>query len=179
MPKRCSPGIRRTALEFVNQGQAQIEVAQALGVNPKTLSHWVTTTQVRMHEQQRNEIEELKRLRLQVRQQQAEIDFLNKQQRTLTSYPSEVRSLKDLFGQQTHRAQKNHQCSKGYRPAEDQYQRLLSVAKGPSIPPPQSASQRCKVAMSCALRYQSLRQAGSRSDAPVPCVASTGLERWY
>ena len=37
MPKRYSPEIRRTALEFVNQGQTQIEVAQALGVNPKTL----------------------------------------------------------------------------------------------------------------------------------------------
>ena len=32
MPKRYSPEIRRTALEFVNQGQTQIEVAQALGV---------------------------------------------------------------------------------------------------------------------------------------------------
>ena len=31
-----------------------------------------------MPEQQRNELEELKRLRLQVRQQQAEIDFLKK-----------------------------------------------------------------------------------------------------
>ena len=70
--------IRRTALELVNQGQTQIEVAQALGVNPKTLSHWVTTAQARMPEQQRNELEELKRLRLQVRQQQAEIDFLKK-----------------------------------------------------------------------------------------------------
>ena len=61
MPKRYSPEIRRTALEFVNQGQTQIEVAQALGVNPKTLSHWVTTAQARMPEQQRNELEELKR----------------------------------------------------------------------------------------------------------------------
>lgn len=130
MPKRYSPEIRRTALEFVNQGQTQIEVAQALGVNPKTLSHWVTTAQARKPEQQRNELEELKRLRLQVRQQQAEIDFLKKQQRTLPSCPSEVRFFKDLFGQQTHRAQKTHQCSKGCRPAEDQYQRLLSVAKG-------------------------------------------------
>lgn len=78
MPKRYSPEIRRTALEFVNQGQTQIEVAQALGVNPKTLSHWVTTAQARMPEQQRNGLEELKRLRLQVRQQQAEIDFLKK-----------------------------------------------------------------------------------------------------
>lgn len=48
MPKRYSPEIRRTALELVNQGQTQIEVAQALGVNPKTLSHWVTTAQARM-----------------------------------------------------------------------------------------------------------------------------------
>lgn len=76
MPKRYSPEIRRTALELVNQGQTQIEVTQALGVNPKTLSHWVTTAQARMPEQQRNELEELKRLRLQVRQQQAEINFL-------------------------------------------------------------------------------------------------------
>ncbi len=76
MPKRYSPEIRRTALEFVNQGQIQIEDAQALGVDPKTLSHWVTTAQARMPEQQRNELEELKRLRLQVRQQQAEINFL-------------------------------------------------------------------------------------------------------
>ena len=68
MPKRYSPEIRRTALEFVNQGQTQIEVAQALGVNPKTLSHWVTTAQARIPEQQRNELEELKRLRLQARQ---------------------------------------------------------------------------------------------------------------
>ena len=74
MPKRYSPEIRRTALELVNQGQTQIEVAQALGVSPKTLSHWVTTTQARMPDQQ----EELKRLRLQVRKQQAEIDFLKK-----------------------------------------------------------------------------------------------------
>lgn len=58
MPKRYSPEIRRTALEFVNQGQTQIEVAQALGVNPKTLSHWVTTAQARMPEQQRNELED-------------------------------------------------------------------------------------------------------------------------
>ena len=130
MPKRYSPEIRRTALELVNQGQTQIEVAQALGVSPKTLSHWVTTTQARMPDQQRNELEELKRLRLQVRKQQAEIDFLKKQQRTLPSCPSEVRFFKDLFGQQTHWAQKTHQCSKGCRPAEDQYQRLLSVAKG-------------------------------------------------
>jgi len=101
-----------------------------LEVNPKTLSHWVTTAQAGMPEQQRNELEELKQMRLQVRQQQAEIDFLKKQQRTLQRCPSEVRFFKDLFGQQTHRAQKTHQCSKGYRPAEDQYQRLLSVAKG-------------------------------------------------
>ena len=33
MPKRYSSEVRRTALEFVNQGQTQIEVAQALGVN--------------------------------------------------------------------------------------------------------------------------------------------------
>ena len=48
--------------------------------NAETLqfSHWVTTAQARMPEQQRNELEELKRLRLQVRQQQAEIDFLKK-----------------------------------------------------------------------------------------------------
>ena len=78
MPKRYSPEIRRTAPELVNQGQTQIEVAQALGVNPKTLSHWVTIAQARMPEQQRNELEELKRLRLQVRQQQGEIDFLKK-----------------------------------------------------------------------------------------------------
>ena len=78
MPKRYSPEIRRTALELVNQGQTQIEVAQALGVSPKTLSHWVTTAQARMPELQRNELEELKQLRLQVRQQQAEIDFLTK-----------------------------------------------------------------------------------------------------
>ena len=78
MPKRYSPEIRRTALELVNQGQTQIEVAQAVGVSPKTLSHWVTTTQARMPDQQRNELEELKRLRLQVRKQQAEIDFLKK-----------------------------------------------------------------------------------------------------
>ena len=78
IPKRNSPEIRRTALELVNQGQTQIEVAQALGVNPKTLSHWVTTAQARMPELQRNELEELKQLRLQVRQQQAEIDFLKK-----------------------------------------------------------------------------------------------------
>lgn len=64
MPKRYSPEIRRTALELVNQGQTQIEVAQALGVSPKTLSHWVTTTQARMPDQQRNELEELKRLLL-------------------------------------------------------------------------------------------------------------------
>ena len=70
MWKRYSPEIRRTALELVNQGQTQIEVAQALGVSPKTLSHWVTTTQA--------QLEELKRLRLQVRKQQAEIDFLKK-----------------------------------------------------------------------------------------------------
>ena len=76
--ERYSPEIRRTALELVNQGQTQIEVAQALGVSPKTLSHWVTTTQARMPDQQRNELEELKRLRLQVRKQQAEIDFLKK-----------------------------------------------------------------------------------------------------
>ena len=43
-----------------------------------TQSHWVTTTQARMPDQQRNELEELKRLRLQVRKQQAEIDFLKK-----------------------------------------------------------------------------------------------------
>lgn len=60
------------------QGQIQIEVAQALGVSPKSLSHWVTTAQARMPDQQRNELEELKRLRLQVRKQQAEIDFLKK-----------------------------------------------------------------------------------------------------
>ena len=78
MPKRYSPEIRRAALELVNQGQTQIEVAQALGVSPKTLSHWVTTTQARMPDQQRNELEELKRLRLQVCKQQAEIDFLKK-----------------------------------------------------------------------------------------------------
>ncbi len=39
MPKRYSPEIRRAALELLNQGQTQIEVAKALGVNPKTLSH--------------------------------------------------------------------------------------------------------------------------------------------
>ena len=44
----------------------------------RLLKHWVTTTQARMPDQQRNELEELKRLRLQVRQQQAEIDFLKK-----------------------------------------------------------------------------------------------------
>ena len=90
MPKRYSQEIRRTALELVNQGQTQIEVAHALEVSPKTLSHWVTAAQARMPEHQRNELEELKRLRLQVRKQQAEIDFLKKQQRTLPSCPSEV-----------------------------------------------------------------------------------------
>ena len=57
MPKRYSPEIRRAALELLNQGLTQIEVAKALGVNPKTLSHWVITAQARMPEQQRNELE--------------------------------------------------------------------------------------------------------------------------
>ncbi len=35
MPKRYSPEIRRTALELVNQGQTQIEVAQALELAPR------------------------------------------------------------------------------------------------------------------------------------------------
>ena len=81
----------------------------------------MTTAQARMPDQQRNELEGLKRLSLLVRKQQAEIDVLKKQQRTLPSCPSEVRFLKDLFGQQTHRAQKTHQCSKGCRLAENQY----------------------------------------------------------
>ena len=130
MPKRYSQEIRRTALELVNQGQTQIEVAHALEVSPKTLSHWVTAAQARMPEHQRNELEELKRLRLQVRKQQAEIDFLKKQQRTLPSCPSEVRFFKDLFGQQSYWAQKTHHCLQGCCPAEDQYQWLLSVATG-------------------------------------------------
>lgn len=131
MPKRYSPKIRRTALELVNQGQTQIEVAQALGVNPKTLSHWVTTAQARIPEQQRNELEELKRLRPAGSSATGRNRLLKKkQQRTLPICPSEVRFFKDLFRQQTHRAPKIHQCSKGCRPAEDQYQRLLSVAKG-------------------------------------------------
>lgn len=49
-----------------------------MGVNPKTLILWVITAQAGMPDQQRNELEELKRLRLQVRKQQAEIDFLKK-----------------------------------------------------------------------------------------------------
>ena len=96
MPKRYSPEIRRTALELVNQGQIQIEDAQALGVDPKTLSHWVTTAQARMPEQQRNELEELKRLRLQVRQQQAEINFLK-----INMTPGNI-TLYDESGAPTH-----------------------------------------------------------------------------
>lgn len=76
MPKCYRQEIRRTVLDLVNHGQIQIEVAQALGVSPKTLSHWVTTVQARMPDQQRNEVEELKRFRRLVRKQQAEIYFL-------------------------------------------------------------------------------------------------------
>lgn len=64
MPKRYNQEIRRTALELVRQGQMQIEVAQALELNPKTLNHWVKTEREQMPEQQRNEVEENKRLRL-------------------------------------------------------------------------------------------------------------------
>ena len=50
MPKRYIQEIKRTALDLVNQGQTQIEVAQALGLSPKTLSHWIVTAQARMLE---------------------------------------------------------------------------------------------------------------------------------
>lgn len=49
-----------------------------MGVNPKTLILWVITAQAGMPDQQRNELEELKRLHLQVRKQQPKIDFLKK-----------------------------------------------------------------------------------------------------
>lgn len=36
MPKRCGQKIRRTILDLVNQGQTQIEFAQAMRLSTKT-----------------------------------------------------------------------------------------------------------------------------------------------
>ena len=91
---RYSETCIKTAIERVNSGVTQDQVAKELGIHPQTLSKWCTKAKSRMSSEERSEAEEIIRLKKELAKAKAENEFLKKLQRSLPRACSKVRIYK-------------------------------------------------------------------------------------
>jgi transposase len=75
---RYSETYIKTAIERVNSGVTQAQVAKELGIHPQTLSKWCTKAKSRMTSEERSEAEEIIRLKKELAKAKAENEFLKK-----------------------------------------------------------------------------------------------------
>lgn len=83
--KIFSDEFKKAAVERVFNGETQVAVAQSLGISSKTLHAWCQNAKQTMDKQERSKLDEVASLRQQLRQAQAEIEFLKNK---MTSRPS-------------------------------------------------------------------------------------------
>ena len=75
---RYSETFIKTAIDRVNSGVTQAQVAKELGINPQTLSKWCLKAKNNMSTEQRSEAEEIIRLKKELAKAKAENEFLKK-----------------------------------------------------------------------------------------------------
>ena len=79
----------KTAVSRVNAGIAQVQVANELGIKPQTLSRWCIAAKNGMSLEEKNESDEIRRLKKEL--EKAENEFLKKLRRSLPRACSKVR----------------------------------------------------------------------------------------
>ena len=67
-----------TAVSRVNAGIAQVQVANELGIKPQTLSRWCIAAKNGMSLEEKNESDEIRRLKKELEKAKAENEFLKK-----------------------------------------------------------------------------------------------------
>jgi len=75
---RYSETFIKTAIDRVNSGVTQAQVAKELGINAQTLSKWCLKAKNNMSNEQRSEAEEIIRLKKELAKAKAENEFLKK-----------------------------------------------------------------------------------------------------
>ena len=75
---RYSQEFIKTAVDRVNSGVTQAQVAKELGINAQTLSKWCVRAKNSLSAEQRSEAEEIIRLRKELAKAKAENEFLKK-----------------------------------------------------------------------------------------------------
>ena len=78
----------KTAVSRVNAGIAQVQVANELGIKPQTLSRWCIAAKNGMSLEEKNESDEIRRLKKEL--EKAENEFLKKLRRSLPRACSKV-----------------------------------------------------------------------------------------
>lgn len=68
----------KTAVSRVNAGIAQVQVANELGIKPQTLSCWCIAAKNGMSLEEKNESDEIRRLKKELEKAKAENEFLKK-----------------------------------------------------------------------------------------------------
>lgn len=75
---RYSETFIKIAIDRVNSGVTQAQVAKELGINAQTLSKWCVKAKNSMSNEQRSEAEEIIRLKKELAKAKAENEFLKK-----------------------------------------------------------------------------------------------------
>lgn len=75
---KYSEGFIKTAVSRVNAGIAQVQVANELGIKPQTLSRWCIAAKNGMSLEEKNESDEIRRLKKELEKAKAENEFLKK-----------------------------------------------------------------------------------------------------
>ena len=75
---KYSQEFKKVAVQRVLDGESQKIVAADLGINAKTLSQWLVHHKAQMSPTDLDQLNETEALRRQVRQLQAELDFVKK-----------------------------------------------------------------------------------------------------
>lgn len=75
---RYSETFIKTAIDRVNSGVTQAQVAKELGINAQTLSKWCVKAKNSMSNEQRSEAEEIISLKKELAKSKAENEFLKK-----------------------------------------------------------------------------------------------------
>jgi transposase len=75
---RYSQEFIKTAVDRVNSGVTQAQVAKELGINAQTVSKWCVRARNTLSSEQRSEAEEIIRLKKELAKAKAENEFLKK-----------------------------------------------------------------------------------------------------
>lgn len=122
---RYSETFIKTAIDRVNSGVTQAQVAKELGINAQTLSKWCVKAKNSMSNEHRSEAEEIIRLKKELAKAKAENEFLKKLQRSLPRACSEVRVYKTMQCRQANRQRYTHAFKTSNRASRGQCQCFL------------------------------------------------------